>query len=497
MVQSRVPVNVAWSGFAECVIQVQGPGYSSQQTQRWTLTGAAPRQKSADIWIHPAMWNVAGSGSAQESNPGRTITSRWTTRVAPMSSDVDIFVRPSGNTVRIQLEYNTFTAQNATTVTQQTSTNGSSRTDTVYLPVDEWMFPSIEGPATNPVITGSQTTPVNSRLNRLQPANATGTATCTWQFVAGPAAGSMPAGGAPAGGAPPTSSTTTTAPYSVPTVPRITATSPITAPAPETTGTTSGAGSQTSSASSGTQTPTLSITSLSISSGQPGDSVTIKGSGFGTNICAIHAHFAVNASMDLEVPLSYNSYYACDNGTQIQALTVRVPAFSGVVPSDGKIYLTRGTETTTSLPFHFNPTLDVAQLMPQCNDPDAQINNSNFQCPFFDRPTWDYWITVHNGAGVDDPLTGDFLGHKAEDIFYASTVLKNGWVVDSVDIKCVSPDKSCVDPTGGNHWGAYIMNSHVGTPSPYVDVHWWTDSFARVQYQIYVNIKGPLGVPYK
>jgi len=243
--------------------------------------------------------------------------------------------------------------------------------------------------------------------------------------------------------------------------------------------------------------PTFSISSLSVSSGRPGDSLVINGAGFGTNICAMQAHFAVNSGLDIAVPLHYNSYYACDNGAPVGSITVPVPTFSGVQQSDGQIYLVRGSEKTGSLPFHFNPAIETAQLVPQCNDPDTKVTNSNFQCPFFDWPQWDYWITVHNGAGTGDPLTGDVLGHKAEDEFYVSTILKNGWVVDSVEIKCATANRSCVDPSGGNHWGASVMNSHVGTSSPFVDVHWWTDAYARVEYQIYVNIKGPLGLPYK
>jgi hypothetical protein len=238
--------------------------------------------------------------------------------------------------------------------------------------------------------------------------------------------------------------------------------------------------------------PSLAITSLSVAQGQPGDTVAITGSGFGENLCALQVHFVVNPKMDLPVNLHYNSYYYCYNGPIGDTLWVQIPDFSGVLAYDGEIYVTRAEEKTASLKFHFNPALDFVQLAPPCNGPDSKISTIDFQCPYFEPPSWDYLITVHNGAGLFDPLTGDFLGHKAEDEFFVSTVLKNGWVVDSVAIKCASY-KGCVTESAG----AYVLLSLVGSPSPYVGVHWWTDAFSIVEYQIYVNIKGPKGVPYQ
>jgi len=251
--------------------------------------------------------------------------------------------------------------------------------------------------------------------------------------------------------------------------------------------------------------PSFGISSLSAAHGQPGDSIVITGSAFGENICAIQAHFVVNPGMDLIDYLSYNGYYACDDGVPIgNQLTVKVPAFSGVTAYDGQVYLTLNGQKSASLPFHFEPTLDFVQLAPPCNAPDAKIANVNFQCPFWEPPDWDNVITIHDGIGIDPPLTGDFLGHKGEDLFYPSMTLKNGWVVDSVSIlsnanpSTIGSVTTCCNASYvGNGSNAYVLISTVGSPSPFVDVHWWTDAFSRVQYQLYVTIKGPLGVPYQ
>jgi hypothetical protein len=250
--------------------------------------------------------------------------------------------------------------------------------------------------------------------------------------------------------------------------------------------------------------PSFAISSLSASEGQPGDTITVTGTGFGENLCAIQAHFVVNPGMDLTVYLHYNSYYYCDDGAQLGSIPVQVPAVSGVKAYDGQFYLTLNGQKSASLPFHFNPTMDFVQLAPPCNLTDAKIANVNFQCPFWEPPPWDYVITIHDGVGVSPPLSGDFLGHKGEDLFYPSTTLKNGWVVDSVSILTnanpgsIGSVTTCCNPSYvGDASNAYVLISAVGTPSPFVDVHWWTNAFSRVQYQLYVTIKGPLGVPYQ
>ncbi|HEV8598194.1 MAG TPA: hypothetical protein VGQ69_02430, partial [Gemmatimonadales bacterium] len=54
-----------WAGWARCQVNVQGPGYSDQQTHTWIVTGGSPRVEGA-FRIFPATWNVVGAGSLQK-----------------------------------------------------------------------------------------------------------------------------------------------------------------------------------------------------------------------------------------------------------------------------------------------------------------------------------------------------------------------------------------------------------------------------------------------
>src|SRR5206468_8227593 len=94
--------------------------------------------------------------------------------------------------------------------------------------------------------------------------------------------------------------------------------------------------------------------------------------------------------------------------------------------------------------------------------------------------------------GFAHSSSGDFLWHSSDDVFYLTTVLKNGWVVDSAYV--LVPYRS--SEYGGSS-NAYAAESRMGTPSLYIKVHWFTDPFTSVQYVPILRIKGPLGVPYQ
>jgi hypothetical protein len=182
---------------------------------------------------------------------------------------------------------------------------------------------------------------------------------------------------------------------------------------------------------------------------------------------------------------NYGSY--ADNQIWLQ-----VPDISGFGPYQGQLYVTRGQLRSAPVPFQFFPALDFVQLSLGCDNPQASITPIDYGCPY-KKDNWLFpppdnpnnWV-VHTGLE-------DLSGHKAEDRFYLTTVLKNGWVVDSVAID--SWNFKAAD--GGPDGGAYIVESRVGTNSPYVDVHWWTDAFGVVSYHVVVNIRGPRGLPYQ
>jgi hypothetical protein len=238
--------------------------------------------------------------------------------------------------------------------------------------------------------------------------------------------------------------------------------------------------------------PPPTISSLSFSYGQPGDWVGVYGSAFDGGDATYDVHFVASPTVDAAVRVLVSGFsgFGSSGCFNCGFAEVQVPAITGVAQAyDGQVYIARSGQKSAPVPFHFSPTIDLAQLAPQCNEPDSQINTNDFGCPFkgggviipYTPNPSEAMMVVHNGLE-------DLGGHKAEDRFYLLTILKNGWVVDSVAI---------VAHTNGNGANAYVVDSRVGTNSPYVDVHWWTDAMSLVEYNVVVNIKGPKGVPYR
>jgi hypothetical protein len=226
--------------------------------------------------------------------------------------------------------------------------------------------------------------------------------------------------------------------------------------------------------SSGSAPPAPQITSLSIKQGQPRDAVLITGSGFGANQGQVH--FIINPQMDKTAPVDYWS--------DTQILTY-VPDTSGVraFPA-GQVYLqTTGGQKSALNPFQFNPTLDFAQIQPVWNEPDVRLDQT-------DLMNSQSFAFTHSGGG--DPWW-----HSSDDVFYPTTVLKNGWVVDSALVTIVDQSTGLWIGSGRDHSNAYAAEYRAGTPALYLKVHWWTDPWSTLQYTPILRIKGPLGVPYR
>src|SRR5262249_38309642 len=140
-----------------------------------------------------------------------------------------------------------------------------------------------------------------------------------------------------------------------------------------------------------------------------------------------------------------------------------VPDVSGVVAFPaGQMYLqTAGGQKSALNAFAFNPKLDFAQIQPAWNEPDVRLDQTNLEAD-------QYQAFYHMGGG--DPWW-----HSSDDIFYPTTVLKNGWVVDTAMV--IIKDRSTGLWIGGaaDHSNAYAAESRVGTPALYLKVHWWTD----------------------
>ena len=59
--QAPPPAARSWTGWAQCQITIQAPGYSHRETHRWTITGAGTT--NANMEIYPTSWTVTGDGS--------------------------------------------------------------------------------------------------------------------------------------------------------------------------------------------------------------------------------------------------------------------------------------------------------------------------------------------------------------------------------------------------------------------------------------------------
>jgi hypothetical protein len=198
---SQAPT-ASWSGWAQCQIVVQGPGYTSRQTHSWEITG--PATSSGAIQEYPATWTVAGDATIDTTDPQRTVRGTRRTEGSMAGARIGIFVRASDSRVVALLRSTQLSVAGGTTGTQQIALTGSpapptqSFTSAVY----EWRpLPPIEDVSTSTHLSGTGVVPVNTRLDPLQPASATGQAVCTWDFVRGGQASALPRPGASDGAA--------------------------------------------------------------------------------------------------------------------------------------------------------------------------------------------------------------------------------------------------------------------------------------------------------
>jgi hypothetical protein len=227
-----------------------------------------------------------------------------------------------------------------------------------------------------------------------------------------------------------------------------------------------------STAPSSQSAPSPSISKLDVFHGQPGDPVEIDGVGFGPTPAEVH--FIVSPTMDKVGTILYWS--------DTQILTSIPSDISGVSAYAARAYVkTSAGQSSALAKFDFNPTMDIVQLTPGPTDPDSQINQTDLDL----QGSWGHYgegLIWHNGGD-------DLFGHRGDDLFYKTKALINGWLVDSVVVQICS---DCVF----HNANAYVAESHVGTPTPYVKVHWWMDAASGVEYKLIITIKGPKGMPY-
>lgn len=176
--QTPPPAVQTWTGWAQCQIAIEAPGYSHGETHRWEITGAGKRQSNVEIY--PAAWTVTGAGSLQRR--GRTLVpERWSGTATLTNVEIG-FTR--------HLDRITFQRWSGAGPARGAFTGSETRPS---MDVQQWAFPAGQDALTSTRITGSTTSNFNGAIGPLAPADAKGTATCTWDF--GPAGAVRAPGG--------------------------------------------------------------------------------------------------------------------------------------------------------------------------------------------------------------------------------------------------------------------------------------------------------------
>jgi len=225
---------------------------------------------------------------------------------------------------------------------------------------------------------------------------------------------------------------------------------------------------------------TPSISSLSVSSGQPGDPVWIYGNGFGNNTTVT---FLVGNGNKQTASISY---------VDCTDLIVSVPQVTGVLAYAGAVIVSNGPNENAIATFQFEPTIITQQL---------PINNNNVTWADSSCPTngslgssvfsaYEGDCAVEGGVGYQSLSGGLFGGGKANDEFFSGYQLKNGWVLDSVDLT-----SQYGSFTGSA--GARLEGGNIGSASPGVTVHSYVDATDLEGYVLTLYIHGPAGVPYQ
>jgi hypothetical protein len=233
------------------------------------------------------------------------------------------------------------------------------------------------------------------------------------------------------------------------------------------------------------------ISSVTPGEGQPGDPVLITGTSFGVCVsvgpCAGgfgEVHFVINPGVDLPAPV------VMWTSTRI---LVHVPAASGIQRYAGSVYVTLGGSHQASAPqqFIFDPLLDTQTIEVTPSVKDQNVAGPSEGCLYWYNGPYNwpvsepipYCTAIHaNELGLPGAFSGD-------DVWYATTSLKNGWIVESrndVDYH----DNSSI--TGG--YSSITGAARPGTPSLYTKVHWSENGGPSYDwYDLLITIKGPKG----
>ena len=171
-----------WSGSAKCEVAITGAGYTDQQTQVWTMTGAAPT-KSGAFNVYPGTWTVTGRGSLVRTQGSQTLRADWQRNVSAMSAPLSVVTRASDGAVLIVTGHAQLRAKDGIAGNQETSVDGRPTTRKAFaVEAFEWAFPSMQGAARSTHLSGQKSDAPPGSFGPMQPAGASVRVNCTWDF---------------------------------------------------------------------------------------------------------------------------------------------------------------------------------------------------------------------------------------------------------------------------------------------------------------------------
>jgi hypothetical protein len=174
----------AWSGQAQCVIRVQGPGYSHQETQTWTITGP-PTQQGA-MQVYPGSWTNQGQGAFERSEGRQTLRGQWTTSTIRADAPISVFVRASDGKLLITSAHAQLRSQGAVQGMQTQLFDGIVQSQAaISLEAFEWTIPALQDVPSTSGISGRSSTTVAGSVGPMQPDGSQVVADCGWAFTNG------------------------------------------------------------------------------------------------------------------------------------------------------------------------------------------------------------------------------------------------------------------------------------------------------------------------
>lgn len=209
------------------------------------------------------------------------------------------------------------------------------------------------------------------------------------------------------------------------------------------------------------------------SSGQTGTGIgqAQSGGGTGGGMPSGSAVYLIDAS-GKEYKLQVSSW------TDTHIVT-RTPALGGFVNPQGcKLYVKNNAGKSDPKPLSLAPSRTIVLMLltdiMMTNDYVFRNQDTNGVFALVPNPAAGMWLNGYH--------TAKWFGRKNDDEYFLKRKLRNGWVVDSIDF---SGDNSRLD------------GSRVGTDSPYVKVHWWSDGpWQTARYTVKIYVKGPTGTMY-